>query len=312
MTATLIRPETTKASPPPSSTTTTPAPGARQAPKPRRKPSGKASAFGAVTRALTLLGLLVLGFGIYLVVLSPVGQSRTQENLFKTFSGQLALATAPVDGTIPVGAPVAILQIPSLGVSQVVVEGTTSGALMNGPGHRRDSVLPGQAGTSVVLGRSGLFGAPFADLADLEVGDSIVVTTGEGRSTFSVSNVRESTAAVPPSSRDVVSSLVLSSAAPPLTPTHSLIVTATLTSAVLPGATTATVIGSNERSLAGDPGAAVSLLLWLQLLLLTVVATTWGFLRWERWPTYLLATPVVLAVLWNVYESAAQLLPNTM
>ncbi len=32
--------------------------------------------------------------------------------------------------------------------------------------------------------------------------------------------------------------------------------------------------------------------------------------RWATWPAYVCALPVALAVLWNVYENAAQLLPN--
>ena len=60
----------------------------------------------------------------------------------------------------PVGEPVALLSIPRLGISQVVVEGTASGDTLAGPGHLRDTVLPGQVGTSVVYGRAATYGAP--------------------------------------------------------------------------------------------------------------------------------------------------------
>ena len=33
------------------------------------------------------------------------------------------------------------------------MEGTSSGTLMSGPGHRRDTPFPGQAGVSVIVGR---------------------------------------------------------------------------------------------------------------------------------------------------------------
>ena len=264
-----------------------------------------------VTTTLALLGLLLLGFGAYLILLSPVQQSRTQENLYDELAGQLGLATAPVDGVIVPGAPVAILEIPRLGLRQVVVEGTTSGALMNGPGHRRDTPLPGQAGVSVILGRSGLYGAPFRDLTALRAGDEIVVITGQARSTYAVSGVRTSLDPIPPPT-GAVASLTLSTASPPLAPTQSLLLTAELTSPVQPGRPDTGAIAVAEKGLAGDPSAALPLMLWSQVLLLVVAAASWGYLRWERWPTYVITTPVLLAVLWNVYENVAQLLPNTM
>ena len=49
----------------------------------------------------------------------------------------------------------------------VVVEGTTPGEPDAGPGHLRDTPLPGQAGVSVVFGRRATFGAPFASLPQL-------------------------------------------------------------------------------------------------------------------------------------------------
>lgn len=167
--------------------------------------------------ALALLGALLLGFFAYLFLLSPIQQSRTQENLYKTLAEQLSLAVAPIDGVIPMGVPVALVEIPALGIRQVVVEGTTSGALMNGPGHRRDTVLPGQAGVAVIAGRSGLFGAPFAGLKDLQLGDEIVVTTGQARSTFSVTGLRDSDDPIPPPTT-AIGKLSLSTADPPLAP----------------------------------------------------------------------------------------------
>lgn len=282
---------------------------ARPAPVPVR--SKRAAAAIAVTSALALLGVLLLGLFAYLSLLAPVQQSRTQENLYKTLAEQLSLATAPVDGVIPTGVPVALVEIAALDVRQVVVEGTTSGALMNGPGHRRDTVLPGQAGVSVILGRSGLFGGPFASIWQLVPGDEIVVTTGQARSTFMVTGVRDSTQDIPPPTT-AVGKLSLSTADPPLAPDQSIIVTADLTSALQTGSPETGVIGEEERSLAGDPAAVLPLMLWAQVLILVVAATTWGYLRWSRWPTYVMSTPVLIAVLWNVYENAAQLLPNTM
>jgi hypothetical protein len=53
---------------------------------------------------------------------------------------------------VPTGTPTAVLEIPRLGVRGVVGVGTSSDALKSGPGHLRDSPMPGQAGASVILG----------------------------------------------------------------------------------------------------------------------------------------------------------------
>ena len=80
------------------------------------------------------------------------------------------------------GTPVAALSIPRLGLDQaVVVEGTSAQDLTLGPGHRRDTVLPGQTGVSVIYGRRVSFGGPFEHLMQLQVGDVITTTTGQGR-----------------------------------------------------------------------------------------------------------------------------------
>jgi sortase A len=32
--------------------------------------------------------------------------------------------------------------------------------------------------------------------------------------------------------------------------------------------------------------------------------------RWSRWPTYAVAIPIALAIVWNLYQSVSALLPN--
>ena len=84
----------------------------------------------------------------------------------------------------------AVIEIPTLNIREVVEQGTTSQVLMDGPGHRRDSVFPGQAGTSVIMGRRSAYGGPFGKLASLRPGDRVTVTTGQGVQKFGVLDVR--------------------------------------------------------------------------------------------------------------------------
>ncbi|WP_239405214.1 sortase [Frankia sp. Cj3] len=282
---------------------------------PRRQPAGGRAVIGiAVGRVLLMLAALMLGFAGYLLAVSGLQQTRTQDNLYKTFRGQLAQTgdeVAPVAPPITPGVPVAIVEIPRLKVRQVVVEGTTSGALTRGLGHRRDTPLPGQAGTAVVYGRRSTFGAPFAKLDKLRIGDEIVATTGLGSATFTVVEVRDGRTPPRPLTAPV-NRITLVTSAPAVSPSHTLVVTAKLTTAVAPSAGVRPAIYADERSLASEPAAALPLLLWAQVLLVAVVCATWLFHRWERWPAYLVSAPVLVAVVWNVYENLARLLPNLL
>lgn len=261
--------------------------------------------------SVSLLALALVGLVLYLTVLSSLAEARTQENLFKTFRGELADAVAPVGPTTP-GAPVAIVSIPRLGLRAVVVEGTASGQLLDGPGHRRDTPLPGQPGTSVVYGHRSIAGRPFAQLGRLRPGDTITVVTGQsGDLVFRVTGLRDSrqAASVRPSNAP---GLTLVTADPPWQPTHTLIVSATLVGSPQPSGGGGIAVGPAERSLAGDGDGLLSLVLWGQALVVVAVAVPWLAVRWAAWPTYLVATPVVLAVLWNVYEAVARMLPNLL
>jgi sortase A len=79
-----------------------------------------------------------------------------------------------------IGSLVARLQIPKIGVDQFVVEGTAESNLAEGPGHYIGTALPGYAGNVAIAGHRTTYGAPFNDLANVTVGDSIFLTTTDG------------------------------------------------------------------------------------------------------------------------------------
>ena len=120
-----------------------------------------------VTSVATAVALLALGFVLLVTVGSGLQADRDQRVLYNDYREQLANAIAPVgpltyEGEpLAPGAPVATIAIPVLGTELVVVEGTASPQTMSGPGHRRDTVLPGQAGVSILYGRQSAYGGPF-------------------------------------------------------------------------------------------------------------------------------------------------------
>jgi len=83
---------------------------------------------------------------------------------------------------------IARLVIPAIDVDQIVVDDVSVAALRKGPGHYPSTPLPGQAGNAAIAGHRTTYGAPFYRLNDLVAGDSIIVTTAQGRFEYKVDN----------------------------------------------------------------------------------------------------------------------------
>ncbi len=280
--------------------------GTGQAPAPDQAPRSSAL-LRRVGTTVSAAALFVVGFFVYLFGLSGFAEAHAQSTMYKTLAPELAQATAPV-GPTREGAPVAVLSIPAIGLKNaVVVEGTTSRDLTLGPGHVRASALPGEAGWSFIYGKRATFGAPFAHLMRLRTGDAITVADGQGVAKYVVHSFGTSHY---PAVDNSANRLVLMTANSANIPTEAVQVSADLVSTPQPNPGSWPAIGTQEQYLASDTGSLIPLLLWSQALLITVIAATVAEHRWARWPTYLLATPVVIAVTICVYQNVAGLLPN--
>ncbi|MEV7977350.1 sortase [Streptomyces sp. NPDC086519] len=271
---------------------------------------------------LLSLAALLLGITAQLLVFSGAQEHSAQHADFDQLREQLALGTAPVAQTgqdgklLAPGTPVAIVDVPKLGLSQVVLEGTDSSVMTDGPGHRRDTPMPGQAGTSVVMGRAAAYGGPFGKLSRLATGDTFTVTTGQGRAKFQVIDVRRAGDPAPTALAPGKSRLVLITATgPAYMPSGILRVDADLVSA--PFQTPSAVIRagtlpSSEEPLARPSGVPWPLVMWLQALLLCAVAAVWTWHRWGRHQTWIVFAPVVAVLGLQVATRTTELLPNLL
>ena len=282
--------------------------------RPRRRIAiampGASSGATVLAGVIGLLTALIILFGFFLFVGSGLAADRRQDVMFEDLRTKLSEATVPVSGVIATGTPLGVVSIPRLGLEQVFVEGSASEQTASGPGLRHDSVLPGQAGASVLVGRRAAFGGAFAHLDRLRPGDRIGITTGQGRFTYVIDLVRTSDA---PSSKipQVDSRLTLVTSDPALAPTRTLMVSGHLEGKALPASTgTGTVAADVPGS--GSTGRGVALLLWSQLLLVVTGLVTWAGIRLPGRAIWLGSAPVLLAILWNVFDNLAVLLPNTL
>jgi sortase A len=264
-----------------------------------------------------LLSALALWFVLYALFLSGLQESHAQHLLYGQLRNELAQATVPIGGAIKEGTPVAYINAAAIGLQAVVVEGTSSGDLTKGPGHLPTSPLPGQAGNSVIFGRSAMFGAPFGRVHDLRPGAIIMVTTGQSVFDFRVLDLRGPGAPLPTSAAIGQSSLTLGTSAGAgwrngWAPNEVIYADATLVAGKMqpapPGRPTAAPITDNP--MAGNTSELYPLVLWLAGLALLGVGLAYAYTRWTVWQLWVVGLPSVAAVLWIVTSLTLQLLPN--
>lgn len=288
--------------------------------RPAARPRRPRSAARVITSwVLVTISLLSAWSVAYALGLSSIQENRSQTQLYASFRESLADPQSEPTGAITPGSPVALLQSSRAGLGDlVVVEGTSSGDLQAGPGHLRDTVLPGQPGVSVVMGRSATFGAPFQHVTALRPGDLLTLTTAQGSFRYRVDRVRRAgdPLPVPLAAGAGRLTLVTSQATgwrSGWAPSGTVYVDATLQGAAvaIPPGRPASVPGA-ELPMRGDPSALMPLVLWLQALALVGLGTVWARARWGSWQTWLAGGPLLLAALWGVSTTAIQLLPNLL
>ena len=91
-----------------------------------------------------------------------------------------------VTRTVKQGDPLTRIVIPALGVSAVVVEGTSAAALRAGAGHYPNTPLPGENGNVAIAGHRTTYGKPFNRLDELDVGEKIRLETPLATYTYQV------------------------------------------------------------------------------------------------------------------------------
>ena len=145
-----------------------------------------------IGQTLLTLGVVVLLFVVYQLWVTDLLTNQRQGELSDelqaawddgaggTFSG------APIE--VAVGEPFAVVHVPRLGEdwSRVVVQGSGTVELEEGPGHYVDTAMPGEDGNFAVAGHRVGRGSPFLDLDQLRPGDAIVVETADGWFTYRV------------------------------------------------------------------------------------------------------------------------------
>lgn len=190
--------------------------------QPTRPVPPMARVLGAIGRGLITAGVVVLLFVVFQLWGTNIQEARAQDDLRDEFDVAIAqvqaqvavvdagdtdtdaapdeLPTPVTTSTLPGGYTaevlrhffpedgdaVARIEIPSIGVDKIVVNGVQVADLRKGPGHYTSTAAPGTAGNTSIAGHRTTYGAPFNRIDELGPGDEIHVTGILGRFTYRV------------------------------------------------------------------------------------------------------------------------------
>jgi sortase A len=233
------------------------------------------------------------------------------------------------------GQAVGRITIPKIGTDFVMVEGVDLSLLSEGPGHFPNTPVPGQAGNAALAGHRVTYKAPFNRIDELAPGDQIGIETVQGRFTYEVlpqeapGGGTQGWYLVSPADLSILDDhgdnrLTLMACHPKYDLSQRIIVQARLVDNPAPSSprlegdyrlpdeadelartgTTGAVLVS------GDPAARLPAVLF-SLAALAVALLAWFVgRRWKRWPAYLIASPLVIILLWFAFEYINRSLPG--
>ena len=136
-----------------------------------RRPGGR--------RAISVLSLVLFVAGVAMFAY-PLGTdlyARYRQGQLNGRFSDPTFATEYRNHTIPIGEGLTRLRIPRIGLSILVVQGTTPAALRAGAGHYVDTPLPGDEGNVGIAGHRTTFERPFNRLDELAPGDLALLET---------------------------------------------------------------------------------------------------------------------------------------
>lgn len=288
-----------------------------------------------VGKVLIIGGLVVLLFVAYEVWGTGLITSRHQNALRQQFDQSLRShhvavpasgstpSTLPTPTTVPIqpvqatvappadGAPIGIIDIPKIGASYVVVEGTSEADLERGPGHYVGTALPGNPGNAAIAGHRTTYLKPFYNLDQLAPGDPIYVTTTQGRFQYNVAD----TLVVDPTDVAVLNptptpTLTLTTCNPRFSASTRMVVQANLVTPVVAAVPVTKKPVTPKPTLVGNQGGWRDAVLWGLACLAFGLLAWLVWRRWRRWWVPVTGVVGLLVLLYVFFGAINPLLPQ--
>jgi LPXTG-site transpeptidase (sortase) family protein len=141
-----------------------------------------------LTRRLISMVLVIVGIGLLGYVGSEYwGMYRSQKNLEAEWERQAATVSAPGQPKISPDQMLTRVMIPKIGMDAIVVEGSSRKVLSEGPGHMKQTAMPGEHGNAVITAHRDTF---FRHIYELTKGDQIQVRRNGHLFTYQVTGKR--------------------------------------------------------------------------------------------------------------------------
>lgn len=222
-----------------------------------------------------------------------------------------------------------IIEIPRIELARVMVEGTSRADLKKGPGHYIGTPFPGQKGNVGIAGHRTTYGAPFNRIDELQPGDEIILSTIQGSFVYKVipapGSTNQAWYTVSPRQVEVLNDMgdnrvTLTACHPKYSAKQRIIVHAVLQAppaAPSPpsaeperASVRASVARDFEDGLGSSPEELpISLAYGGVAALVALGAWLLGRNIKQWWVVWLVATPILLVLLWNGYAHMDRYLP---
>jgi sortase A len=134
-------------------------------------------------QALLGCGVLAISFVGLTLLDAKVYQERAGLTLDMQIHAQERIDAGPLKPTVKEGDVLGRMNIRKIGVSVVVLQGTSSQTLQNGVGHIEGTALPGEPGNIGIAGHRDTY---FRALKDIRANDEIEIQTAAGITRFEV------------------------------------------------------------------------------------------------------------------------------
>jgi sortase A len=152
---------------------------------------------GAVLRWIGIVALVlasgIAGYLTWILWGTGLETARAQEALRSTFERQIDSEPADsrsAQSPVLIGHAIAEIVIPAINLDFVVVQGTGTEALQEGPGHYVETAMPwDRTGRVAIAGHRTTYLHPFQNLDDLRAGDEIDLRTRYGTFRYGVTRV---------------------------------------------------------------------------------------------------------------------------
>jgi sortase A len=159
-------------------------------------------------RILFTVAVLTLGYCGFVVLDAWIFQQRQNNNLENLLRGSLPTGPSPSPNELAatrIDGLMGRIEIPSVGISAVVVEGTNRASLRRAAGHIQGTAVPGQPGNIGIAAHRDTF---FRPLRNVRLNDIVTLTTLRGEYDYRVVSTRvvspDEVSVLNPSDREIL------------------------------------------------------------------------------------------------------------